>query len=52
MSEEKKIVKYNKYQQGDVVMFQVDNETFDKYANARGSDILLIIIHNLIIILC
>lgn len=38
MSEEKKIVKYNKYQQGDVVMFQVDNETFDKYANARGSD--------------
>ena len=38
MSEEKKIVKYNKYQQGDVVMFQVDDETFDKYANARGSD--------------
>ena len=38
MSEKKKIVKYNKYQQGDVVMFQVDNETFDKYANARGSD--------------
>ena len=38
MSEEKKIVKYNKYQQGDVVMFQVDNETFDKYANARGGD--------------
>ena len=35
---EKKIVKYNKYQQGDVVMFQVDDETFDKYANARGSD--------------
>ena len=38
MSEDKKIVKYNKYQQGDVVMFQVDDETFDKYANARGSD--------------
>ena len=38
MSEKKKIVKYNKYQQGDVVMFQVDDETFDKYANARGSD--------------
>jgi hypothetical protein len=38
MSEEKKIVKYNKYQQGDVVMFQVDDETFEKYANARGSN--------------
>ena len=35
---EKKVIKYNKYQQGDVVMFQVDDETFDKYANARGSD--------------
>ena len=40
MSEEKekKVIKYNKYQQGDVVMFQVDDETFDKYAHARGSD--------------
>ena len=38
MSEDKKVVKYNKYQQGDVVMFQVDDETFDKYANARGND--------------
>jgi len=38
MSEDKKIVKYNKYQQGDVVMFQVDDETFDKYASARGGD--------------
>ena len=38
MSEDKKIVKYNKYQQGDVVMFQVDDATFDKYATARGSD--------------
>ena len=38
MSEEKKKVTYTKYQQGDVVMFQVDDETFDKYANARGSD--------------
>ena len=35
---EKKVIKYNKYQQGDVVMFQVDDETFDKYATARGSD--------------
>ena len=38
MSEDKKIVKYNKYQQGDVVMFQVDDETFDKYATSRGND--------------
>ena len=38
MSEDKKIVKYNKYQQGDVVMFQVDDETFAKYAIARGMD--------------
>ena len=39
MSEEKeKVIKYNKYQQGDVVMFQVDDETFNKYATARGSD--------------
>ena len=38
MSEEKeKVIKYNKYQQGDVVMFQVDDETFDKYAK-KGSD--------------
>jgi hypothetical protein len=39
MSEEKaKIVKYNKYQQGDVVMFQVDDETFEKYSTAQGKD--------------
>ena len=31
MSKEKeKVIKYNKYQQGDVVMFQVDDETFKK----------------------
>ena len=31
MSEkEKKVVKYTKYQQGDVVMFQVDTESFNK----------------------
>ena len=35
---EKKIIKYNKYQQGDVVMFQVDDETFDKYAKQNGKD--------------
>jgi len=34
---EKKVIKYNKYQQGDVVMFQVDDETFDKYAK-KGDD--------------
>ena len=39
MSENKeKVIKYNKYQQGDVVMFQVDDETFEKYSTARGSD--------------
>ena len=37
MSKDKKIVKYNKYQQGDVVMFQVDDETFKKYAKL-GND--------------
>ena len=35
---EKKVIKYNKYQQGDVVMFQVDDATFEKYASAQGSD--------------
>ena len=35
---EKKVIKYNKYQQGDVVMFQVDDETFEKYSTAQGSD--------------
>ena len=39
MSEKKeKAIKYNKYQQGDVVMFQVDDETFDKYAKQNGSN--------------
>ena len=33
-----KVIKYNKYQQGDVVMFQVDDETFEKYSTAQGSD--------------
>ena len=37
MSENKeKVIKYNKYQQGDVVMFQVDDETFAKYAKQNG----------------
>ena len=39
MSEKKKkTIKYNKYQQGDVVMFQVDDETFKKYSTAQGKD--------------
>ena len=39
MSEEKeKVIKYNKYQQGDVVMFQVDDETFAKYAKQNGEE--------------
>ena len=32
----KEEIKYSKYQQGDVVMFQVDKETFDK--NTRSSN--------------
>ena len=39
MSEKKeKVIKYNKYQQGDVVMFQVDDETFHKYAKQNGGN--------------
>ena len=38
MSEDKKVVKYNKYQQGDVVMFQVDDETFEKYTKSGRND--------------
>ena len=30
MSEKRKLIKYKKYQQGDVVMFQVDDATFKK----------------------
>ena len=47
MSEDKeKVIKYNKYQQGDVVMFQVDDETFDKYAKQNGSGDVSIIDYN------
>ena len=35
---EKKIVEYKKYQQGDVVMFQVDDETFEKSMSSRGNN--------------
>ena len=39
MSKKKeKVIKYNKYQQGDVVMFQVDDETFHKYAKQNGDN--------------
>jgi len=34
----KKVIEYKKYQQGDVVMFQVDDETFDKYAKQNGGN--------------
>ena len=34
---EKKIVEYKKYQQGDVVMFQVDDESFEKNLNNNTS---------------
>ena len=38
MSEKKaKIIKYKKYQQGDVVMFQVDDETFKNYSKSGGN---------------
>ena len=34
---EKKIVEYKKYQQGDVVMFQVDDKTFKEYSKSGGN---------------
>jgi hypothetical protein len=34
----KKVVKYKKYQQGDVVMFKVDDESFEKNMNSRGNN--------------
>ena len=34
---EKKVIKYNKYQQGDVVMFQIDDESFKEYSNEGKS---------------
>ena len=39
MSDKKeKVIKYHKYQQGDVVMFQVDDETFKKRMNDSGNN--------------
>ena len=35
---EKKVIEYKKYQQGDVVMFQVDDESFEKNMNSRGNN--------------
>ena len=46
MAEEKKLIEYKKYQQGDVVMFQVDDETFDKYAKQNGDNDESIIDYN------
>jgi len=38
MSEKKKkLIKYKKYQQGDVVMFQVDDKTFKEYSKSGGN---------------
>jgi hypothetical protein len=34
----KKVVKYKKYQQGDVVMFQVDDESFQKNVDMYGNN--------------
>ena len=34
---EKKLTKYNKYQQGDVVMFQIDDKSFENYSNKGKS---------------
>ena len=34
----KKVVKYKKYQQGDVVMFQVDDESFEKNIDMYGNN--------------
>ena len=33
----KKVIKYKKYQQGDVVMFQVDDESYKKNVDQYGS---------------
>ena len=38
MSKDKeKVIKYNKYQQGDVVMFQIDDKSFESYSNEGKS---------------
>ena len=34
----KKVIEYKKYQQGDVVMFKVDDESFEKNMNSRGNN--------------
>ena len=36
---EKKVIKYNKYQQGDVVMFQVDDESFEKTMDGGSANV-------------
>ena len=37
MSEEKKVIKYTKYQQGDVVMYKLNDEDFKQYDNEDKS---------------
>ena len=34
----KKVIEYKKYQQGDVVMFQVDDESFEKNIDMYGTN--------------
>ena len=36
---EKRVIEYRKFQQGDVVMFQVDDETFKQYSNGDNRNI-------------
>ena len=38
MAEEKKLIEYKKYQQGDVVMFQVDDKTFEDTVKGNSSN--------------
>ena len=35
----KKVIKYKKYQQGDVVMFQVDDESFEKTMDSSRASV-------------
>ena len=36
---EKRVIEYRKFQQGDVVMFQVDDETFKQHSNGDNRNI-------------
>ena len=39
MEEQEKVIEYKKYQQGDVVMFQVDSQTFNNVILENNSTI-------------